>query len=90
MNSIDRLPKVLRNKVIEKINDPGLYQREIVDAINAEAGKKIISFSALNRYVKSMEKFTGKKRGKESPTVDESLGRIADALERIAFSLKKQ
>jgi len=89
MNSIDRLPEVLRNKVIEMLNKPGLYQREIVEAINAEAGKKVISFSALNRYSKNMEKLSGKKRGNKIPTAEESLVRIATALERIAFSLEK-
>jgi hypothetical protein len=89
MKSIDRLPEVMRNKVIEMLNKPGLYQREIVEAINTEAGRKVISFSALNRYSKSMEKHSGNKRGEKTPTAEESLGRISAALEKIAFFIEK-
>jgi hypothetical protein len=71
------------------INDPAMTQEAIVTAINVEAGKKVISKSAFCRFVQSQEKITGTKRGKPTPTANESLGRIAIALERIAFFLEK-
>ena len=90
MTSIDRLPETLRNRVIEMLNTTGLYQKEIVEAINTEAGKKVISFSSLNRYVLNLKKLSGNKRGIKPPSIEQSLGRIATALEQIAFSLEKQ
>jgi len=90
LKAIDRLPEVLRDKVIEMIKKPGLYQSEIVDAINAEAGKKVISRASLNRYVLGLEKLSGTKRGRKPPSAEESLVRVAKALERIAFSLENQ
>jgi hypothetical protein len=56
VTAVNRLPEALRNKVIKMLNNPGLYQREIVEAINTEAGKKVISLSSLNRYSQNMER----------------------------------
>ena len=88
--AVNKLPKNLRNKVVEMLNNPALTQVEIVAAINAEAGKNVISTSSINRYVLSREKITGTKRFIKPPTAEESLARIATALERIAFSLENQ
>jgi len=87
--SVNRLPKDLYNKVFELLDNPGITQREIVSVINTEAGENLLSFSSLNRFVHSMERSTGTKRGKTPPTAEECLSRIATALERIAFSLEK-
>ena len=90
LSSVDKLPENLRKKVIEMLNNPVMTQLEIVAAINAEAGEQLFSKSSLNRFVKNMQKITGMKRGKKAPTAEESLGRIATAIERIVFSLEKQ
>jgi len=87
-STVDRVPEILRNKVIDMINNPSMTQKEILDAINAEVGKQLFTKSSLNRFIKSMEKTTGIKRGKKAPTTQESLGRISTALERIAISLE--
>jgi len=92
LRAVDRLPEVLYNKLIDMLKNPGLTQAVIVDEINAEAGEQLISPSSLNRFAKGIEKNTGLKRGRgrKIPTAEESLGRIATALERIAFSLENQ
>jgi hypothetical protein len=89
ISTIDKLPKKFHNKVVEMLADPALTQQEIMKTINAEAGETLITKSSLNRFVIDREKITGSKRGKIPPTAEESLTRIASALERIAFSLKK-
>ena len=87
--AVNKLPKNLHKKVFEMLNDPAMTQADIVAAINAEAGKEIISRSSLCRFIQSREKVTGTKRGIKAPTAEESLGRIASGLERIAFYLEK-
>jgi len=72
------------------LNNPGISQLEIVNAINAEAGKKILSKSAISRFLQRREKHTGTKRGMEVPSAEESFSRIATALERTADILEKQ
>ena len=88
MTSIDRLPETLHDKVIKMLNNPRFYQTEIVEAINAEAGKKVISFSSLNRYAQNMKKLSGNKRGMKPPSIEQSFRRTATALEQIAFFWK--
>jgi hypothetical protein len=93
MNAVDRVPEVLYLKLIEMLNNPGLTQAVIVDEINAQAGKHLLTKSSLNRFVKRMEKLNGTKRGRfiaKTSSLEESLDKIANALERIAFSLEKQ
>jgi t-SNARE complex subunit (syntaxin) len=92
LRAVDRLPEVLYNKLIDMINNPALTQAVIVDAINTETGKQVISESSLNRFIKGIKKLTGKERGRgrKTPAADESLARIATALDRIAFSLENQ
>ena len=86
--AVDRLPVETRKKVLKMLNEPYIPQKEIVNEINTEAGTQILSLSALNRYVRSLEKQQGVKRGKELPSTKESLNRIAVALERIASVLE--
>jgi len=94
LRAVDRLPEAFYNKLVNMLKNPGLTQAVIVDEINAEAGKTLISTSSLNRFVKNMENLSGMKRGRgrgrKVPSAEESLGRIATALERIAFSLENQ
>jgi hypothetical protein len=71
------------------LNDPAMTQVDVVEAINAEAGKQLISKTSLWRFVQNREKYTGLKRGKIPPTHEETLLKIATALERIANSLEK-
>jgi hypothetical protein len=61
-SAVDKLPKKLRSKLIEMLNDPAVTQAEIVDAINAEAGEPIISKSSMNRYALKMKHFGEKNR----------------------------
>jgi len=90
MSAVNRLPENLRNKVIEMVNNPAMTQLDIVNAINDEAGKQVLSHSSINRFVLGMEKLSGTKRGLNPPSIEESLGRTAKALERIAYFLENQ
>jgi hypothetical protein len=42
------------------LNDPAVTQLQIVEAVNAEAGKKLLSTSSMNRYSQKMRRFTEK------------------------------
>jgi len=88
--SINKLHENLRNKIIEMINNPAMTQQDIVNVINAETGKQLISKSSLNRFIKSIEKTKGIKRGIKPLTSQESLEKIAMHLERISFFLEEQ
>jgi len=91
--SVNRLPKTLYLKLVEMLNDPGLPQSFIVDEINAQAGKPLLTRASLNRFVKRMENLTGTKRGRIiaiTSDVEESLDKIATALGQIALSLENQ
>jgi hypothetical protein len=61
-SSIDKLPKELRAKLLELLNDPACTQAWIVEAINNEAGDAVLSKSGLNRYAQRMKKFAEKNR----------------------------
>ncbi len=61
-STIDKLPKKLRDKLTEMLQNPAVTQAEIVDAINAEAGEPLISKSSMNRYAQKMKHFTEKNR----------------------------
>jgi hypothetical protein len=61
-SAVDKLPKKLRSKLIEMLNDPAVTQAAIVDAINAEAGESLISKSSMNRYAQKMKHFAEKNR----------------------------
>jgi len=92
LRAVDRMPEAFYDKLVTMLNDPSLTQAVIVDEINAEAGKTLLSTSSLNRFVRSLEKNSGTRRGRgrKFPNAEESLGRVATALERIAFSLENQ
>jgi hypothetical protein len=90
MSVVDRLPEALRNKLFDMLENPALTQAYIAERINDEAGKPVISRSALNRYTKRMEKITGRKPGTRVSSSEESLAKIAAALERIASSMEKR
>jgi len=61
-SSIDKLPKKLREKLIAMLADPACTQAQITEAINAKAGKQVVSASGVNRYAQRMRKFTEKNR----------------------------
>jgi hypothetical protein len=61
-SAVDRLPEVLRKKLLEMLQDPAVTQAEIVDAINAEAGETLLSRSSMNRYAQRMKRFAEKNR----------------------------
>ena len=61
-STVDKLPKELRAMLLEMLNDPACTQAQIVEAINAEAGEKILSTSSMNRYAQKMKRFTEKNR----------------------------
>jgi hypothetical protein len=61
-SAVDKLPKKLRDKLIEMLHDPAVTQAEIVDAINAEAGAPLLSKSSMNRYAQKMKRFAEKNR----------------------------
>ena len=61
-SAVDRLPEALRNKLIDMLHNPAVTQKEIVDAINEEAGEPLLSRSSINRYAQRMKKFAEKNR----------------------------
>ena len=61
-SAVDKLPKHLRNRLIEMLQNPAVTQAEIVDAINTEAGEALISKSSMNRYAQKMKHFAEKSR----------------------------
>jgi hypothetical protein len=61
-SSVDKLPKPLRDKLLEMLADPACTQAWIVEAINDEAGEDILSKSGVNRYAVRMKKFAEKNR----------------------------
>ena len=61
-SAVDRLPETLRNKLIEMLHNPAITQKDIVEAINDEAGEPLVSTSSVNRYAQRMKKFAEKNR----------------------------
>jgi hypothetical protein len=61
-SAVDRLPENLRNKLLEMLRNPAVTQAEIADAINEEAGEKLVSTSSVNRYARRMQRFSEKNR----------------------------
>jgi hypothetical protein len=61
-SSIDRLSKTLREKLIELLQNPAVTQLEVVELINSEAGKAVVSKSSVNRYKQKLDKFAEKSR----------------------------
>ncbi|MCL2792232.1 MAG: DUF3486 family protein [Spirochaetaceae bacterium] len=92
IRSVDKLPDVLYYKLLDMLKNPSFSLVKIVDIINVEAGEKLISKSSLNRFVRNMKKLTGMQRGREykSPSIKESLERIAESLKEISSSLEKR
>jgi hypothetical protein len=61
-SSVEKLPKNLREKLLEMLNDPACTQAWIAEAINDEAGEAVLSKSGVNRYAQRMKKFAEKNR----------------------------
>jgi hypothetical protein len=85
-SAIDLLPNDLRQRVFELLGNPQETQAGIVDLINLEAGKEILSRSSLNRFIKAWRK---EKTIAGITSSEASLLRIASALERIAIQLER-
>ncbi|MDR3146834.1 MAG: DUF3486 family protein [Treponema sp.] len=85
-SAIDLLPDGLRKRVFELLDNPQETQAGIVDLINLEAGKEVLSKSSMNRFVKAWRK---EKTIAGITSSEASLLRIAAALERIATYLEK-
>ena len=86
-SAVDRLPKEYRAMVISLLSEKWLTQNDIVNRINDEAGKQVVSKSSISRFVKKLQRERAERKATSST---KSLERIATALERIAFSLEKQ
>jgi hypothetical protein len=85
-NAIDLLPNNLRKRVFELLENPQETQAGIVDLINLEAGKEVLSKSSMSRFVKAWKK---EKVIAGITSSEASLLRIATALERIATWLER-
>ena len=85
LNTVDRLPKNLRAIVISLIEVKYLTQEDITNRVNEEAGKKVISKSSINRFIKRLRK---EKAERNSTSISKSLERIATAIERIADGIE--
>jgi DNA-binding transcriptional regulator WhiA len=68
-SSIEKLPKNLREKLLEMLNDPACTQAWIAEAINDEAAEAVLSKSGVNRYALRMKKFAEKNRQARSQTL---------------------
>ena len=85
-SAVDKLPKEFHAMVLSLLNEKWLTQEDIVNRINDEAGKQVISKSSLNRFIKHLRMEQIKKK---ATGTTKSLERIAEALERIAVQLEK-
>jgi len=56
-SAVDRLPKKLRDKLLEMLRDPACTQARIIEAINAEAGEKTLSAGSLCRFAQKQRAF---------------------------------
>jgi len=56
-SAVDRLPKKLRAMLIEMLGDPACTQAQIVEAINAEAGRKAVSAGSVCRFSRRHDEF---------------------------------
>ncbi len=56
-SSIEKLDPDLRKRLVELLADPNVTQQAVADVINAEAGERVVSKSAVNRYAKKMARF---------------------------------
>jgi uncharacterized protein YeeX (DUF496 family) len=61
-SAVDRLSEPLRIRLLEMLQNPAVTQKEIADAINAEAGETLLSRSSVNRYARRMKRFAEKNR----------------------------
>jgi len=61
-SSIDALPEKLRKRLLELLQKPWATQKDVTDIINDEAGDKVVSKSAVNRYALKMHKFAERNR----------------------------
>jgi len=85
-NNIDLLPEELRKKVLAMLDDPSVTQAAIVEIVNAEAGRQVLTGSSMSRFAKRLRK---ERKTENATSAEKSLIRIADALERIAVLLEK-
>jgi uncharacterized protein (DUF1778 family) len=85
-SAVDLLPNNLRKRLFELLDNPQETQAGIVDLINLEAGKKVLSNSSMNRFVKAWKK---EKIVARTTSSEASLLRIATALERIVTLLER-
>jgi len=86
-SAVDRLPKEYRAMVISLLSEKWLTQEDIVNRVNNEAGKQVVTKSSIHRFIQRFRKEQAEKKAINSI---KSLERIATALERIAFSLESQ
>lgn len=61
-SNVDRLPPALRRRLQELLQNPAVTQTEIVEAVNAAAGRRAISRSGLNRCKLKLDRFAAKSR----------------------------
>jgi len=55
-SAVDRLPKEYRAMVISLLSEKWLTQNDIVNRINEEAGKPVVSKSSISRFVKNLQR----------------------------------
>jgi hypothetical protein len=85
-SAVDRLPKEYRAMVIALLAEKRLTQEDIVNRVNDEAGKQVVSRMSINRFAQRLHRERTERKATGST---KSLERIATALERIADSLEK-
>ena len=85
-SAIDRLSKEYQAMVVSMLSEKRLTQADIVNTINSEAGKQVVSRSSMNRFA---QRFYREKAEKKASSSIKSLERIATALERIVNSLER-
>jgi hypothetical protein len=86
-SAVDRLPKEYRAMVISLLSEKWLTQEDIVNRVNDETGKQVLSRASINRFIKRYHREQAEIKATSSR---KSLERIATVLERIVFFLENQ
>ena len=85
-SAVDRLPKEYYAMVISMLSQKWLTQVDIVNRVNSEAGRQVVSRASMNRFV---QRYYREKAERKASGSIKSLERMATALERIANSLER-
>jgi len=87
-SNIEKLPEELRLRLIGLLQDPTCTQQAVVDIINEEAGKPVVSLSSVNRYSQKMARWAEKNR--QAREVAEAYSAAGDTRNTMGKVLNEQ